>query len=114
MYRGVFKNYVIASAAALEKTNYNGVPLDLLGYERLLFSSTDELNLNLYITVEGNEDVYRFVDPFKNLAAILQSKAYKLFFMKSYIDPGKDHFTVWEPTLYEGIRLFMKKDSMHS
>lgn len=108
--KGVFKNYIIASAAALEKTNYNGIPLDLFGYERLQFSSTDELNLNLYITVGGIEDVNRFLDPFKNLVAILQSRAYKLFFMKSYIDPGKNHFTVWEPTLYEGIRLFMKKD----
>jgi len=108
--KGVFKNYIIASAAALERTNHDGIPLNLFGYEQLLHSSTDELDMNLYITVGGNEDVNRFLQPFLNLTEILQSRAYKLFFMKTYVDPGKDHYTVWEPTLYEGIRLFMKRN----
>ena len=31
---------------------------------------------------------------------ILNERKYKDFYIKSYIDPWKDHYTVWEPTLY--------------
>ena len=108
--KGVFQNYIIASAAALEKTNYNNEFMDLFDLEKLLNSKTTELPVNLYITVGGIEDPGRFLNPFKDLVKILVERNYKSFFMKSYIDPGKDHYTVWEPTLYEGIRMFMKNN----
>jgi hypothetical protein len=62
-----------------------------------------------YLTVGGNEDPYRFLNPFKQLVDVLEGRHYTGFFMKSFIDPGKDHYTVWEPTLYESIRMFLKK-----
>lgn len=107
--KDIFKNYIIASPAAKEKTYYNGQYLDLFDLEKILYSKTKELNANLYITVGEIEEPTRFLNPFKDLVKILEERHYENFYMKSFIDPGKDHYTVWEPTLYEGIRLFMKK-----
>lgn len=107
---GVFQNYIIASPAALEKTNYKGENLNLFDLEKILYSKTDELHKNLYISVGGIEDQVRFLNPFKDLVKVLKERKYKNFYIKSYIDPGKDHYTVWEPALYKGIRLFMKNN----
>jgi predicted alpha/beta superfamily hydrolase len=99
-YGGFFAMYSLFQYAAN--------PTDLFGFEQILASSTTGLNVRLYITVGGNEDPYQFVNPFKKLVNDLQGRNYTGFTMKWYIDPGKDHYTVWEPTLYEGIRLFLK------
>ncbi|MEG8989158.1 alpha/beta hydrolase-fold protein [Ignavibacteria bacterium 4148-Me] len=107
--KGIFQNYIIASPAAKEKTYYKGEYLDLFALEKILYSKTKEIKANLYITVGGNEEPVRFLNPFKELIKILEERDYKNFYMKSFINPGKDHYTVWEPTLYEGIRLFLSK-----
>jgi uncharacterized protein len=107
--KGVFRNYIVASAAALETTDVGGAPTNLFGLEQNLSSNTADLNVNLYITVGGNEDTNRFLNPFKRLVQTLESRNYAGFSMKSFIDPGKDHYTVWEPTLYEGVRMFHSK-----
>ena len=107
--KGVFRNYIVASAAALETTVVGGTPTDLFGFEQNLSSNTADLSVNLYITVGGNEDTVRFLNPFKRLVLTLESRNYTGFFMKSFVDPGKDHYTVWEPTLYEGVRRFHSK-----
>ncbi len=107
--KGIFQNYIIASPAAKEKTYYKGEYLDLFDLEKILYSKTKELKANLYLTVGGNEEPVRFLNPFKELIKILEERNYKNFYMKSFIDPGKDHYTVWEPALYEGIRLFLRK-----
>jgi predicted alpha/beta superfamily hydrolase len=106
--KDVFKNYIVASAAAFQTTKYNGKDLNLFDYEKMFYEKTKELKVNLYLTVGGIEEVY-FTDSFNELVRVLKERNYKDFFMKSYVDPGKDHFTVWEPTFYEGIRLFLKK-----
>ncbi|MEG8947882.1 alpha/beta hydrolase [Rosettibacter firmus] len=104
--KNVFNNYIIVSPAAKEKTFYNNQYLDLFDLEKILYSRTKELEVNLYMAVGGNEDPERFLDPFKDLIDILQKRNYKNFYMKSYIDAGKDHYTVWEPALYEGVKMF--------
>lgn len=108
--KGVFQNYIVASPAALEKTNFNGEHLNLFEIEDRLYSKTKELNENLYVTVGGDEEQIRFLNPFKNLVKILNERNYTGFYMKTFIDPGKTHNTVWEPTLYEGVRLFLNND----
>ncbi len=107
--KGIFENYIVASAAILEKTNYKDEKLNLIDIEKRLNTNTKELKTNLYITVGQAEDNVRFITPFKELVKILNERKYKDFYMKSFIDPGKDHYTVWEPTLYKGIRLFLQK-----
>jgi uncharacterized protein len=106
--RDVFQNYIVASPAAFQTTKFEGKDLNLLEYEELLFEKTNEVKANLYLTVGGNE-ASSFTDSFNYLNKILSQRKYKNFYMKSFVDPGKDHFTVWEPTLFEGIRMFCKK-----
>ncbi len=108
--KDVFQNYIVASPTCYQTTEYNGTNLDLFGYEEKLAANITELNLNLYMTVGGLEDSYWFIEPFKKLVARLEGRNYKGFYIKSFIDPGKDHMTVWEPTLYEGIRMFLKNE----
>ncbi len=107
--KGVFQNYIIASPAALEVTSCEGTETNLFGFEAVLSEKTPELKVSLYLTVGGNEDPSRFLNPFKQLVSALQGRNYAGFFMKSFIDPGKDHYTVWEPTLYEGVRMFFRR-----
>jgi predicted alpha/beta superfamily hydrolase len=107
--KGVFQHNIVARPAALETTDFGGVPTDLFGFEQNLASSTHDLNVCLYVTVGGNEDAYRFLNLFKRLVDSLSSRQYDSFVFKSFIDPGKDHYTVCEPTLYEGVRLFLTK-----
>ena len=107
--KGAFQNYVVVSPAALETAYYDGSETNLFDFERMLSAKTTDLNLGLYVTVGGNEDPDRFLNPFRQLVSALESRHYNGFFMKSFIDPGKDHYTVWEPTLYEGVRMFLKK-----
>jgi enterochelin esterase-like enzyme len=107
--KGVFQNYIVASPAALETSNQEGKEINLFGFETMLSEKTTKLKANLYLTVGGNEDLHRFLNPFKELVKVLENRHYVGFFMKSFIDPGKDHYTVWEPTLYEGVRMFLKK-----
>ena len=106
--KDVFKNYIVASPAAFRTTKFNDKDMNLFDYERIMFEKTNELKENLYITVGGVETQY-FKDSFNNLVRVLKERNYKDFYFKSYIDPGKDHYTVWEPALYTGIKLFLKK-----
>jgi predicted alpha/beta superfamily hydrolase len=106
--KDVFENYIVASSAAYKTTKYNGRDLNLFDYERMLFEKTKELKENLFLTVGGSETAY-FKDSFNNIVRVLNERNYEDYYFKSYIDPGKDHYTVWEPTLYEGIRMFLKK-----
>jgi predicted alpha/beta superfamily hydrolase len=108
---GIFKNYIIASPPPNERTNLDGETLTLFDLEKMLNNQSDNLPVNVYLTVGAEEDVYRFIKPIKELIQIFQSRAYKNFRLEWLIDPGKDHFTVWEPTLYQGIRLFLKKST---
>lgn len=107
--KGVFDNYIVASAAINEKTNFKGKLLNLIDVEKNLSSKTTELKANLFITVGQVEDEVRFINPFKQLVKILNDRKYKYFYIKSFVDPMKNHYTVWEPTLYEGVRLFFRK-----
>ncbi len=104
--RNIFNNYIIASPATKEKTFYENRYIDLFAIEKILSTKTNELNVNLYLAVGSNEDIERFLNPFKELVKILERRNYRNFNMKSFIDPGKDHYTVWEPALYEGLKLF--------
>lgn len=107
---GVFTNYIIASPPPYEKTYLGDESFTLFDLEKILFTQTNDLPINLYLTVGGNEKVDRFLNPFKELVQLFDQRAYKGLKLISFIDPGKDHFTVWEPTLYQGIRLLLKSN----
>ena len=106
--KDVFKNYIVASAAAFVNTPYHGQGLSLFDYESMMDAETHDLNISLYLTVGGNETQV-FIDSFNQLVSLLERRKYHDFFFTSYMNPGKDHYTVWEPTLYEGVRMYLKK-----
>jgi predicted alpha/beta superfamily hydrolase len=107
--QNIFKNYIVASPDAYQKTKFNSGDLNLFDYENMLFEKTRVMKENLYLAVGGSEEA-RFINSFDGLVKVLEGRNYDGFFFKSFKDPGKTHFTVWEPALYEGIRMFMKKD----
>lgn len=109
--KDVFNNYIVASAAANQTTQYSGKQLNIFDFEQLHFQKSKELNTNLYLTVGGDEVVSSFIEPFNKLAVTFESRHYAGLNFQFYCDPGKNHYTVWEPSLYRGIKLFMKCNS---
>jgi predicted alpha/beta superfamily hydrolase len=106
--KGVFKNYIVASPDAYQRTEYQTTALNLFGYEYLLHEKTKVINENLYLAVGGDEE-HRFMNSFDEFVKLFAERKYEGLYFKSFKDPGKNHFTVWEPALFEGIRIFMKK-----
>ncbi len=106
---GVFQNYIVASPTVLTTTQFEGKTTNLLGFESRMSYQTAEVNASLYIVVGGLEDPNWYLTPISDLVSMLQSRNYVGFSMKSYVDPGKDHSTVWEPALYAGVRMFFKR-----
>ncbi len=109
--KDVFKNYIIASAAAYQTTQYLDKQLNIFDFEQLHFQKSNELCANLYLTVGGDEVAASFVEPFNRLVVTMESRHYSRLNLQFYCDPGKNHYTVWEPSLYQGIKLFMKKSA---
>jgi hypothetical protein len=107
--KGVFQNYVVASPTVLTTTVFEGNGIDLLGFESRMSYQTAAVHVGLYIAVGGLEDPNWFINPFIKLVDALGGRHYDGFVMKSIIDPGKDHSTAWEPTLYAGVRMFFRK-----
>jgi enterochelin esterase-like enzyme len=105
--KDVFQHYIVASPAVYQTTPFKGEPKNLLEYEAMLSQQTDSLPVDLYATVGGNEDTSAFYNPFLQLVHQIEKHHYKDFHFEYYIDPGKNHFTVWEPTLVRGLQLFL-------
>lgn len=47
--------------------------------------------------------------PVKRFLVVLTAFVSTGFLTKPFIGPRKDRYAVWEPTLYEGVRMFFKK-----
>ncbi len=107
--QGVFQDYIIASPTIRETTLFEGKATDLMGFESRMSRQTAQVNARLYMTVGGNEDPVWFVTPFNELVRTLEARGYTGFGINWLVDPGKDHYTVWEPTLYEGVRMFFRE-----
>ncbi len=105
----IFSYYVAASPAVLETTAIGPVGKNLFNYEYELFQLTKELPVSLYLTVGSKEDTVRFYNPFLRLVDSLEKHNYQNFTFYYAIDTGKNHQTVWEPTLYKGLQLFLSK-----
>jgi len=107
--KDVFKNYIVASPDAYQKTKYQNTAINLFGYEFMLRQKTKMMKENLYLAVGGDEE-HRFINSFDELVKLFAERKYEGLYCKSFKNPGKNHFTVWEPALYEGLRMFMKKN----
>ncbi len=101
----LFKNYICASPALNPPYKH----VDLIKNEKDMWENHKELPVNLYLTVGGNEEK-RFLDSYDGIVKALKSHKYKNFYFEHEIIPGKNHFTVWEPTLLKGLKEFLNKN----
>jgi hypothetical protein len=106
--KGIFSTYIAASPSGNGFTMSGTVVLYAQDSEALLAKKTKELNVNLYIAVGGNE-TSELIAAYRSIVYSLHQSAFKGFTMKSETIPGKDHDTVWEPALHEGIKAFLKR-----
>lgn len=101
----LFKNYICASPALNPEMEHS----DLIANEQKLWESTQNLPLNLYIAVGGDETEF-FLDSYKNIVGALKMHPYKNFLFKYEIIPGTHHHSVWKPALFNGLKLFLKNN----
>jgi predicted alpha/beta superfamily hydrolase len=100
----LFKNYICASASL----NPPYTHVDLLNNEKLLWESSKELPVNLYETVGGLE-VPDFINSYNSIVNAIKAHDYKDFHFEYEVIPNTNHFTVWRPTLLNGLRKFLNK-----
>ncbi|MFZ0453640.1 MAG: alpha/beta hydrolase-fold protein [Ignavibacteriaceae bacterium] len=98
----LFKNYICASPALNPPYKHT----DLIKNEKEMWEKHKELPVNLYLTVGGDEEE-RFLNSYDGIVKEFKSHQYKNFHFEHEIIPGKNHFTVWEPTLLKGLKEFL-------
>jgi predicted alpha/beta superfamily hydrolase len=101
---GLFKNYICASAAL----NPPHPHADLLNGEKLLWENSKNLPVNLYETVGGLETA-DFINSYSSIVNAIKAHDYKNFHFEYEVIPNTDHFTVWRPTLLNGLRKFLNE-----
>jgi predicted alpha/beta superfamily hydrolase len=99
----LFKNYICASAALNPPYKHD----DLIKKENEMWNNHKDLPVNLYLTVGGNE-TKEFIDSYNTITASIKSHNYSNFHFEFEIIPGTDHYSVWKPTLLDGLRKFLK------
>ncbi len=103
--KDVFANYVLASPTFREYTG--GLPL--ADYEDLYQRKTNTLNANVYMTVGGEESGYAFQIPIKNFVKRVEKRGYSGLNLTYKVYEGKNHYSVWVPTLLEGLEMYLAK-----
>ncbi len=101
----LFKNYICASPALNPPYKH----ANLIKNEEDMWENHKKLPVNLYLTVGGNEEK-RFLDSYDGIVKAFSSHNYNDFYFEHEIIPGKNHFTVWEPTLLKGLKKFLNKN----
>ena len=101
----LFKNYIEASAAL----NPPFAHTDLLQNEQLLSAATTMLPVNLYMTVGGDETPM-FISSYHTLTNAIKSRHYQGLHFEYEVIPHTNHYTVWKPTLLNGLKKFLKPE----
>ncbi len=103
--KDVFQNYVLASPTFYARS-YGQYLAD---YEDAYWNRDNTvLKANVYMTVGADEETY-FVRPFKNFIKRLEKRNYSGLNVVSKVYEGKEHYTVWVPTLLEGLTLYLSE-----
>lgn len=104
---GVFRNYILASPTFFESTH--GLPL--ADYEDAYYRSSEEhrLDVNIYMSVGGDEDASDFVRPIRRFVKRLEKREYQGLNLTYQEYEGMGHYDVWVPTLLDGLCLLMTK-----
>lgn len=104
--KDLFKNYVLASPTFF-KRSYGQYLAD---YEEKYWNRGNrELKMNVYMTVGADEDEASFVRPFEKFVKRLEKRGYEGLNLTSKVYEGKEHYTVWVPSLLEGLEMFLAK-----
>ncbi len=98
----LFKNYICASAALNPPYKHD----DLIKKENEMWDNHKDLPVNLYLTVGGNE-TKEFIDSYNKIVDEIRSHNYGNFHFENEIIPGTDHYSVWKPTLLNGLKKFL-------
>lgn len=103
--KDAFKNYILASPTFRQYTG--GFPL--ADYEDIYWEKTHTLNANVYMTVGEMENGTEFKIPIKNFVKRVQKRGYSGLKLDYKVYEGKDHYTVWVPTLLDGLEMYLAK-----
>lgn len=101
--KNIFQNYIISSPTFTNKTDN----LSLFEYEDELSNITQELKLNVYLTVGSLEYEDFFQKPIKEFSQSILSHDYKGLNYKTMSYEGLDHNTAWKQALLDGLKMFL-------
>jgi predicted alpha/beta superfamily hydrolase len=101
--KDIFKNYVLASPTFWEYTDGH----TLNDYEDLYYQKTDVLKENVYLTVGGEEGKDDFLIPIDDFVKKVEKRGYDGLKLTYKVYEGKGHYTVWVPTLLDGLTMYL-------
>jgi len=102
--KDVFKNYILASPTFMKKVD--GTYLD--DYEEDYSQKTNILKANVYMTVGEQESQGQFLRPIERFVERVEKREYDGLNLTYKVYEGKEHYTVWVPSLLDGLSLFLK------
>ncbi|MNI41906.1 Ferri-bacillibactin esterase BesA [compost metagenome] len=100
--KDVFRSYIINSPTVWAITNGKTD----FEWEESLYEKTKSLPVRVYFTVGGIEE-QQFIDNYHKMVDQITDRKYVGLEFTHEVIPDKDHFTVWEPALMKGVKMFL-------
>jgi len=72
-----------------------------------LYTQTQKLDVDVYMTVGALESQDDYLSPFAGFVEQITSRNYEGLHFISKIYDEKDHYTVWKPTIMDGLKMFL-------
>ena len=103
--QNIFKNYILASPTFWKNTQGSY----LYDFENEYYARTQQLPARVYLTVGEREDEEEFQKPIIEFIEILESRNYDGLQLNYKVYERKSHYTVWVPTLLDGLKMYLKE-----
>ncbi len=103
--KDVFKNYLLASAMLTLETNGKAIK----DFETKYFANNDDLKANVYMTAGADEELSYMLRPNQRFVKRMEEQNCKSLNLTYEEYEGKEHYTVWVPTLLTGLEKFLAK-----
>lgn len=101
--KDVFKNYLLASAVLTLETNGKAIK----DFETRYFTNNDDLKANVYMTAGADEGTSDMLRPNQRFVKRMEERNCKSLNLTYEEYEGKEHYTVWVPTLLTGLEKFL-------
>lgn len=101
---GVFKNYVISSPVLQRETN--GKTIEEI--EEKYHEKNSSLEANVYMSAGALEPEDSMLEPVSDFVNTIESRGYEGLNISYKVYDYVDHYSVWVPTLLDGLRTFYK------